>query len=186
MERVLKETSIPVPKNTGIDGFLHTLRVILKLPRVQTVMIDASGKVTYSRYVQIEEEESGPSIDFTGIQPWALARQANVQECFIPSHSAAVVALALIDLAYSEALYPFSFIAGENTILWDWYFKTTGINIKDRQRLGGLPVYADKEVPSTVLVLCAALESGAAMTNVSKAYKIEMSMTVRSAEVDIL
>lgn len=186
MNLELKEASVKVPKNTGIEGFMYTLRSILKLSRVQSVNMDDKGTVTYKRYVP-EGEEPAIGIDFADLQPWHLIRNAEVEELHIHSRNAAAVLVSLLDTAVTESLYPIAFVVGANSVLWDWYLQTTGTALRTRSVLCALPIYFDKAIPNTALTLCAAYEVDAALIDTKKTFKVEMDMFVSApTEVDIL
>ena len=70
--------SINVPSNTGTDGFLRTVAEIIKMPRVQTITIEASGKVSYTRYTEEGEEEL--NVDFTDLNPYYIIRNSDLEE----------------------------------------------------------------------------------------------------------
>lgn len=185
MDFELKKTLITVPKNTGIDGFMKTIHTILKLSRVQSVSIDARGAVTYERYVQIDDQPV--QIDFEGLEPWNVIRNADIEEVRIVSRNAAAVLLEVLDTAVSANLYPIAFVVGTESVLWGWYFRTTGCDLKSRTSLSGLPLYTDKQLPNTALALCAAYEPAVPLSNTKKTFKVEMDMFAPTpVEVDIL
>lgn len=180
--------SIEVPKNTGVEGFLLTVREILKLSRVQSVSIDGKGKVTYKRYAE-EVERQPIGIDYEGIEPWSIARNApdGIEELTLSSTNAGVVLTAILDRASMEGLYPTAFISGPNTILWKWYQYTTNFSLGSNKRLCGLPLLLDRHVPDTALILCAAYTREGAIIDTQKAYKIEMHYVVApTTDVEVI
>lgn len=180
--------SIEVPKNTGIEGFMLTVRELLKLTRLQSINIDAKGKVTYKRYAE-EDERQKIGVDYEGVEPWHIARNApdGVEELLLISPNAAVTLTAVLDRSSSEKLYPTAFVASPNTILWKWYLYTTGFSLGTQGHLCGLPVYADRHIPDSALILCSSFVKEGALVDTQKAYKIEMNYVVAPAtEVEVI
>lgn len=171
--------SIEVPKNTGIDGFLHTLESLLRLTRIQSISIDAKGKVTYTRYVD-EEEPEPIKLDYTGVQPYHMLRNApdGVEEFSPRGTNAAVVMAEVLDRVASERLHPTAIVASPDSVLWQWYTVTTGLTLSSQQSLCGLPLRFDRQVPDTALIVCAAFVRDGALVDTQKAYKIEMDYVV--------
>lgn len=164
--------SIDVPPNTGVDGFLHTIRSILALPRVQSINIEGSGKVTYKHFAL--EDEALIGIEFEGLEPWYIIRNAEVQEFFTDYTNAAVVISELFDRVAIEKLHPISFVTGANSIIWEWYEYTTGIRPRAGDQVFGLPLYMDRNAPDSVLILCSGYSRGGALIDTKKSFKIEM------------
>lgn len=186
MEFTLKEDKIQVPKNTGVEGFILTLRTILKMPRVQSISIDDKGSVAYKRFIA-EGDERSAGIDFGDIEPWHLIRNAELEELQVHSKNAATVLISMLDTAVQHSLYPIAFVVGINSVLWRWYLQTTGSSLTNQYTVCGLPVYQDKSMPDTALALCAAYENDATLIDTKKTFKVEMDMFVSPPmEVDIL
>lgn len=184
----LVTSSIDVPKNTGHEGFLHTLRQILKLPRVQSVEINARGKVTYQRFVA-EDEPKMVGVDFTGVEPWHIIRNAadGVEELVLGTYNAAVVLAGVLDRASTEKLYPTAFVMSPNTVFWLWYPHTTSFSLASRDTICGLPIHFDRHIPDTTLILCASFARDGALVDTQKAYKVEMDyMVAPKTEVEVL
>jgi hypothetical protein len=180
--------SIDVPKNTGIEGFMITLRELLKLTRLQSINIDAKGKVTYKRYAE-DGERQKIGVDYEGVEPWHIARNApdGVEELLLSSPNAAVTLAAVLDRASGEKLYSTAFVASPNTILWKWYQYTTGFSLGSPSHLCGLPVYFDRHIPDSALILCASFAKEGALVDTQKAYKIEMNYVVApTTDVEVI
>jgi len=187
-ELQLVTSSIDIPKNTGVEGFIHTLRVLLKLPRIQNVNINAKGKVTYERY-QAEDEQDPIGMDFTGVEPWHIARNApdGIEELVLGTYNAATILCGVLDRASFEKLYPVAFVASTNTVLWEWYGYTTSFSLGTRTALCGFPIHYDRHVPDTALILCASLARDGALIDTQKAYKIELDYLIAPrTEVEVL
>ena len=167
--------SIDVPPNTGVDGFLHTVRTILDLPRVQSINIDGNGKVTYKHFVA-DDDEAVIGVEFKGLEPWYIIRNAEVQEMLVEHSSAATVVASLLDRMSLERLHPIAFVTGANSVLWEWYRTTTGDHLQSNDYLFGLPLYLDRNAPDSVLLLCAGYSRSSALIDTKKSYKIEMSV----------
>ena len=180
--------SIDVPKNTGIEGFMLTLRELLKLPRLQSVNIDAKGRVTYKRYAE-EGERQKIGVDYEGVEPWHIARNApdGVEELLLSSPNAAVTLTAVLDRASGEKMFPTAFVASPNTILWKWYQYTTGFALGAQRHLCGLPIHFDRHIPDTALILCSSFVREGALVDTQKAYKIEMNYVVApTTDVEVI
>jgi hypothetical protein len=177
-EYKLVTDTIEVPPNTGVDGFLYTLRELLKLPRLQSVKIDAKGKVTYERYIR-EDEKAPIGVDFADLEPWHIIRNAPVQEVRIRTSNPATALLLLFDSVRMEGYQPAAFVTGANTTLRYWLEMGTGQTLQpSMQTLFGVPIYTDRNCPDSVLVLCGAYTSGAPLVDTQKSYKIEMELDV--------
>lgn len=153
--------SISVPKNTGIDGFLRTLRSILVLPRVQSINIDSTGAVRYTRYVHEEETDHPVAVDYEDLEPWGVIRNGDLEEVSIPISSASSVISYMLNKVTQEGLVPAAFAIGVNSALWAWHERTSGVRLTQKSgMLYGLPVYTDRQIPDTRLILCGAYVRG--------------------------
>jgi hypothetical protein len=174
--------SIDVPKNTGIEGFMLTIRELLKLARLQSISIDAKGKVTYKRYVE-EGEKQKIGVDYEGVEPWHITRNApdGVEELMLNTPNAAVTLAGVLDRSSQEKLHPTAFVVSPNTTLWWWYQHTTGFSLGSHKHLCGLPIYFDRHIPDTALILCSSFVRDGALVDTQKAFKIEMGYSVAPA-----
>lgn len=172
-EYELKKDSIDVPKNTGVEGFLHTVRVILKMPRVQSIHIDASGKVSYERYVQQDEPVELGDVGFEDLEPWHIIRNRDVEELIPNGTDPATVVMGMFNMAQREGFIPTSFVTGANSIMKIW-MSTGGRPIPDGKQIFGLPIYYDRNTPDTVLIMTVGYTKDAGLIDTQKSYKIEM------------
>lgn len=170
--------TINVPKNTGIEGFLHTIRQLLSKPRVQSINIDARGKVTFKRFVNEDDEPENQNnfgVDLESVYPSNIVRNAHVVELIPPSIlPASVIVGLLFDKVSQDKLRPIAFVVGADTCLWSWYQFTTGHEIQDKEHFFGLPVLPDRQIPDTALLLCAGYGRDAAFIDTQVAYKTEI------------
>jgi len=180
----LVEDKLDVPKSTGVEGFVHTIREILKLPRVQSVNIDSKGRINYKRYI-LEGEQHDLAVDFEGLQPWAIVRNSDVEEITADSYNAAIILVALLDCAARDNLHPIAFVLGANSNFWNWYTATTGFAVTSKTNICGLPIYNDRHLPDSVLVLCAGFTAKSALIDTQKAYKVEMSILAPQTQVEV-
>lgn len=176
MEEYREEThTINVPANTGEEGFVHTLRELLRRPRLQEIRIDARGKVTYRQYVR-EGEKNNVSIEFGELEPSGVIRNTELFE--IPTSNranAAVVIGHMLDKVAADQMSPIAFISGPDSYFGDWYYASTGgALIESRTHIFGLPLLLDRLIPDTALILCAGLGKDAALVDTRRAYKVEM------------
>ena len=167
---------VEVPRNTGMDGFLRTVRTLLSKPKVQEINIDARGKIRCKRYVREDEEDvRNAGIDFEDLSPAAVVRNTQVEEVpILEGASSAVVLGALFDTVSAAQLTPVAFVTGAGTSLWDWYKTTTGTHLRSKTTLHGLPLYTDRNIPDTALLLTAAYGKNAALVDARNTFKIEM------------
>lgn len=169
-----KEVSetIEVPKNTGTKGFLRAIEDILRRPRVQSIEIDARGKVSYRYFARKGEENLPLRTDFETLMPYAVVRNGACVELAEPNSHAPTAIGQLFDMAAVDHLFPVAWVAGANTKLWDWYIDTTKFNPASREEFFGLPFLTDRAIPDETLMLGAAYARGAALIDVQKSYKI--------------
>jgi hypothetical protein len=151
-----KTSSVTVPKNTGVEGFMRTLRGILELRNVQSIAIDARGTVSYTRYVRQGETPVQLAVDYTSVEPWAIIRNGELEEVDTRGLPAASVVALLFNRVASEGLVPIAFASGAGTFFWSWHEETSGIRLSRRGQVYGLPLYIDRQMPDHSLVLCAA------------------------------
>jgi hypothetical protein len=168
--------SIQVPANTGIEGFLHTLRTLLRKPRLQRVVIDSRGKVSFTRYALPDEEEEPDNfgVDFESLQPYYVIRNAQVHEVLLPTEPAPVSIARLFDRVASEALRPLAFALGADSQLWSWYTLSTGHTPSTRSSFFGLPVFTDRNIDDSAIFLCAGYGRDAAFIDTQVSYKISI------------
>ena len=169
------EDTIEVPPNTGEAGFIHTIRTYLRMPRVQEINIDARGRVRVRRYAKQNDVDRNAGIDFGELQPHGIVRNTHVEEIsFYEGANAAVVLGGMLDLVAVAQLKPLAFMTGADSALWEWYRLSTGVALKNRESLHGLPLYADRALPDTALILAAGYGRDAALVDTRSAFKIEM------------
>jgi len=169
--------TVEVPRNTGVDGFLHVISEVLRRPRVQSLNVDAKGKVTYRVLVRPEDEVADKNIDvdFEHLSPYRLIRNARMQELHYPSStSASTVVASMLDVAVAGGMTPIGFVVGTQSEFWSWYFFTTREELKDRSALFGYSIYYDKGIPDTSLVLCVGYGKTSSLVDVQLSLKVEM------------
>ena len=177
MEFTLKEMTVNVPLNTGVDGFLLAVRKVLELSRVQGIQIDAKGTLIYKRYVANDDGET-IGVDYEGIEPWHIIRNSELLELRDLPTSAASRVVCLMDAARSEQLYPTGFVTGADTSLAAWFRESSGITLRTDKALCGLKVYVDRHVPDSALILTAAYSPTAGLVDTVKSYKVDMDYVV--------
>jgi hypothetical protein len=181
--------TVEVPPNTGIEGFLHVVRQVVAMPRVQKIVIDKSGRVTYAQLAPADGEEPNVGFDFSHLEPYHVIRNARMSEVSYPEEmvSAAVVA-TMLDLVTSNGFSPIAFIVSPSTLLWTWLYFGSDLELKSRDALYGFPLYVDRHVPDTALVLGAGVDGATALIDTKWSLKVEMRRlaTPDAEEVDIL
>lgn len=171
----MKETTaqVQVPRGTGIEGFLATMRKILRLPRVQWLQVDTRGTVRYSRVVREDEEAVPLEVDFDSLLPSTIIRGSEVQE-LEESSSASVAVCHMLDAATKETLFPIAFVTNPQTTLWAW-FQSAGLLLSHQHgHLCGFPVHYDDAIPEYVLILCTGYHSAAGLPDTRKCFKVVM------------
>lgn len=167
--------TIEVPSNAGLEGFLHTMRIYLRKPRVQEITIKAGGKVSVRRYARSDDSDRNVGIDFSELQPHGIVRNAHVEEVtMLEGANAAVVVGGLLDMVSVSQLKPTAFMTGAASALWEWYRISTGTALRNRENLHGLPLYTDRKLPDTALILTAGYGRDAALVDTRNAFKIEI------------
>ncbi len=169
------EGTVEVPKNVGVAGFLRSIEAILKQPRVQSISIDARGKVTFRRFIREGEKNEPIAVDFETLNPSAIIRNGTVVELPTPTtgHTNAAVAIGqLFNMMALDKLNAVSFVGGANSRVWKWYKESTGIELVSHDELYGVPFVTDRHVEDQVLMLCAAYAKPAALIDTQKSYKL--------------
>lgn len=165
---------IEVPKGTGLEGFLATLREVLKLPRVQDIRIDARGKISYSFFLREGEGKQSLGVDFDSLMPYAVVRNAEVQELELVNTNGAVALLQLFRQAAIDHVHPVALVTGAGTTFWEWYEASTGMKAEIRSEVLSLPLLRDRACPDDVLLLCTAFRAGETLVATQKVYKIQI------------
>jgi len=167
--------SITVPQNTGAEGFLHTIRELLRKPRIQEITI-GKGVVKYRRFIREDEPVDRFTIEFEDLQPWAIVGSSEVNEVHVPIGANAAVTIGeMFSHAAADQLYPIAFVSGPNTVFWNWYRVTTGTS-HNKDQIFGLPLLTDRHIPDTALILCAGYGRDAALVDTRRGYKAEMEV----------
>ncbi len=184
--------TIVVPKNTGIEGFMSTIRQLLTRPRLQSILVDSRGKVTFKRFVLEGEEVDGSNnnygVDLESVRPSHVVRNTEMLELTPPSGLVAPVVIGLLfDKVAQDKLRPLAFVVGAGTMLWQWHQFTTGHDVRDRGFFFGQPVLEDRLIPDTALLLCAGYGRDAAFIDTRVSYKVEIPEYVMpETEVEVM
>jgi len=170
--------SVEIPKNTGVEGFVVTIRELLRRPRIQEILIDAKGKVSYKRLVS-DGEEDPINIDLETVTPYSLISNATLEEMLLPPHlPAATVIGRMFDRFAIDQVYPLAFVSGIGTIFWEWYRVTTKAALHSRSSIFGLPLVLDRHIPETALILCGSSARSTSLVDTTIALKLEMETTI--------
>lgn len=176
----LREVSstVEVPKNTGIEGFVVTLRELLRRPRIQEILIDAKGKVSYKRLMRDDEPEAF-NIDLETVTPSGVLGSAVIEELVLPDYIPAATTIGkMFDRFAIDQVYPIAFVSGIGTVFWEWYRVTTKSALHSRNSVFGLPLLLDRKIPTTALILCGAVTPSTSLVDTARALKIEMETTI--------
>lgn len=163
---------VEIPKNTGVEGFIATLRKILSLSRVQSIVINAAGRIQYSRVVREDEETHPLEVDLSTITPSGIVRNNELMELEEDRDPAHAVARMLAQMS-TEHLFPVAWVSGPGSTFWLWHEKAK-LNLPLRDEAYGLPFLYDAYFPPTTLVLCTGYTRGCGMIDVKKSFKVLM------------
>lgn len=164
--------TIQVPKNVGLDGFLLTIKTVLKMARVQDITINSLGMVTYRRFV-LEGEPANTGVSFDEIEPYNIIRNTDIQTLQVGHTTPAASAIGqLFDLAATQQYSPLGFVMSPGSKFWDWYFTSTGYDVQNKDTLMGLPVYNDRHMPEDRIVLAVGYGRDATMIDARKSFQL--------------
>lgn len=174
MEYLERTDSVTVPKNAGVPGLLKFLGALLhEIPRVKEVVIKHTGQVEYTWYVP--KDGSGTKtleVQFESLKPYAIIRNASIQEVAAPDPVRAVP--ALFNACQNDRLYPICLVTGADTHLWRWAAAVYGTPDVQAETFFGYPVIQDREVPDDVLILCASYARTQHITDTYRSYKVTL------------
>lgn len=181
------EKTINVPKNTGVEGFLHTLKEILKRPRLQDIHIDARGKITYKHYVREGESENNFKVDFDFLEPYHIVRNGIVQELtFEWGENAAIVMAMLFEAVHRDQLHPVALVSGAASHFWEWHKFSTRVDLRSQDIVYGLPFLGDRHCEDSTLIMCAAFGRNSTFADTQRSYRIAMDLAAPTTDVKIL
>lgn len=173
------EKTVEVPPGTRIDGYLETLRSILKKSRVQQIILRTNGKVSYRRYVSEDEPEEELQIDFSTLMPYHIIRNGLLQEIPTNGTSGGVAIISrLFGAAREDGLKPIAWVANPESIFWQWHGAATGV-VMGKDDAYGLPMHVDADIPKDVLILCAAFSRDARLIDTRKSYKVHIPLPAK-------
>lgn len=175
MEYTKVESTVTVPKNTGVSGFLATIRGILQKPRILSININDKGVVTYVRAVKEGEDVEPIDIEFSSLIPSSVIRacQEIVEVNVFGLHAGTAIA-QVFNASAIDQMVPIAFCANSATWLWQWFQGQSGLTFARKDEFFGLPMYYDDNLPDTALFLCTAYERSAALVDTRKVYKITL------------
>jgi hypothetical protein len=166
------EAAVDVPANTGIKGFLYAIEGIIKLGRVQSIVVDAYGRITYRHFVREGEARAPLALNFETLSPSGVIRNSKLRELSPVSDNAAVAMSQLFHAAAIDHLNPVALVAGTTTNFWKWYEMSTGLVFTSHEELYGVPFLTDRMYEEHVLILCAAYPRAGALVDTQQSYKI--------------
>jgi hypothetical protein len=178
-ERV--ESTIEVPRETGVDGFVVAIRAVLKQPRVQKVEIDARGKVLVTRFVRANEPVTEIGVDFSSVTPSSAVRSGYVIEVqTVPGDSALGVVARLFAACARDQMYPVAFIVGADSSVNAWLAKS-GYDVLLNGSMYGQRVLADRHIPDDVLILATSYGPHGDLVDVHSCYKCTLPLVLPHA-----
>jgi hypothetical protein len=165
--------TVDVPKNTGVEGFMATVRKILSLPRIQVININAVGHIKYTRIVREEDDTVPLEVDFSTISPAGIIRNnelVEMEEDNNPTHAVA----RMFEQIAQEHLFPVAWVSGPGSTFWLWHERAKLKMSPSKDQAYGLPFLYDENFPSSTLVLCTGYTRMSAMIDVKKSFKMLM------------
>ncbi len=171
MELKERLSKITIPKGSGTEGFVRSLRGILQLPRVQRIVIER-GQVEFMRLAHAEEPDKPLNIDFETLRPAYIIKNTDLVELDYIQEAPKALAL-LFRRASLDRLYPTVFVGGTRSYIWKW-FQSSGLELPVTDELYGLPFVTDEEFTDDMLFMCAAPVRGSTIVDTQRAYKILM------------
>lgn len=166
------EEVVAVPPEAGVEGFILTLRGILKLPRVQGVRIDTQGNVHYTYFLRKGEAKKAMDLDFESVSPYSIVRNGEVQEVLEVDLVAPIAIAWLFHRVAMDHLYPVAFVGGAKSAFWPWFESTSNIKMAPRDNVFGLPFYSDRHLDDTTLILACSYGKHAGIIDTRKSYKL--------------
>lgn len=167
------ETTVDVPMDAGIDGFLLAIRQILSLPKVVELRVFDKGKVSYKRWVREEDDANANlRVEFDSVTPIGVIRNNDIIDLGIADSSPAVAVCKMLQRAMTDHMFPATFVVGANSVFFDW-FSSCGVDMpKNTERLFGHKLLRDRFVEDEALLLCVAYGPGGSLIDTRLTYKL--------------
>jgi hypothetical protein len=171
--------TVGVPKNTGTEGFIVTVRELLKRPRIQEIVINAAGQVTYRRLVS-DDEDTPLNVDLETLTPSGVMSRSRVDELTLPPTIPAAISISkMFDRFAIDQVYPIALVSGAATVFWDWFRTTSKSALHSRAYAFGLPFITDRHVPDTALLLFGSTATPrASLIDTTNVLKLEMETSI--------
>lgn len=179
MERTLERTQVDVvdvPRGVGVEGFLLTVKELLKVPRIQQLTISPQGKVHVTRLLQDNDPAPPIELDLETLKPSAVIRNCERVKEIRPGTTPWETVAKLFRAASRDRLYPIALVGGASSHFRTW-FATTGFDFEDDEQFFGLTLFTDRYIDDDQLYLCAAMSRGGGLLDTVRAYKILMGST---------
>jgi len=169
---VLRSEKITVPSAAGIDGFLTSIKAILRRPRVQKIVVTGLD-VVFDFYAKNGEQDLPIEVDFEATKPYNLIRTKPIEE-FDEKESPALTLNYMFGLVGRDHLTPICFVASPNTRLWLWARKTGLVLPQHLAEVFGYEVRYDEHIPDDALILAAGISRGSTLIDAHKSYKVQI------------
>lgn len=185
MELELVTAAVDIPRNTGIEGFLQMLRSLLRIKRLQEIVISVTrhGSITYKYLAERETEQTAldPCKLLENLNPMHYLQRSEMKEVGLQEGEASPqMLLRLFRAAENDGMRPICWVVGAGSALPRWLRKGTTFTedfAYPNETLCGLPILSDRFVPDEALVLCAGHGIGSEMSDARICYKTTMVMT---------
>lgn len=174
MEYEQKSKIVTVPPRAGVEGFLHVLKEILKLPRVTEVRMTDRGEVQFwwNEPTDTDSLSLGPvTLDLAPLSvEHALANANVVDEPFDEDRHVSLIAPALLARAQEEGVYPLLFVVHSPSEFRKWILACTGLHFGSRGCFG-FPLEGDSSIPDDVVVLLATMRRSTSILDTTHAFR---------------
>lgn len=174
MEYEQKSKTVTVPSRAGVEGFLHVLKEILKLPRVTEVRMTDRGEVQFwwNEPVSLDPLSLGPTtLDLAPLSvEHALVNASIVDEPFDDGRHISLIVPSLLARAQEDGVYPLLFAVHSPSAFRKWILECTGLHFGNKGCFG-FPLEGDSSIPDDVVVLLATMSHSTSILDTTHAFR---------------
>lgn len=174
MEYEQKSKTVTVPPRAGVEGFLHVLKEILKLPRVTEVRMTDRGDVQFwwNEPVDTDPLSLGPTtLDLAPLSvEHALSKALVMDEPFDEERPYSLIVPSLLARAQDDGVYPLLFVVNSPAVFRRWILEWTGLHFGSKGCFG-FPLEGDSSIPDDVVVLLATMRQSTSILDTTHAFR---------------